>query len=335
MCKKNLLLLFCVCLCGLLLTSCGILEAGVEESANIELSNYTERFSSEQGELPPGVSTYGLFVSQNAETDMQGKTIILDDVRSPIYFTCSHRGPTDILSLTIYYDYKQIPFSVADSDQLHYSYRFQLEDNQEINIPIILNGLSLDENRHKLLFSITTDAERHTSSKEEITNSSVFTHVCELKYSTNKRDDMLFATLKTDPKEHFQCEDAAALILNMDYENYHIREKNIPALPDACYTVSKDDKFELMYNITGIPGTSSALLFVAVGDIQQQINGQNFLLFDIHEGETLNGVLNVSIPQEPGSYEVIGYLVFDPTTSVEETMLQIVETSFRFTLIVK
>lgn len=46
----------------------------------------------------------------------------------------------------------------------------------------------------------------------------------------------------------------------------------------------------------------------------------------------MNGRLQVEAPSEPGVYKVIGYVVFDPTLSIEKTNLQVEETSLRFTL---
>lgn len=328
-------ILWLICLSGVFLASCELPGTGVEESSGITISQYRERFAVEQKELPPGVSSYGIFVSQESDSDMYGKTMVLDDLSTPIYFTCSHRGKADTVVLTIYYDYKQIPFIVDNSSTECSSYRFQLEDNQEIQIPIILSGVTADENRHKLLFSITTEADNHASSANEVMNGTVLTHVCELKYSVNTTDDMIPLMSKTEPDSRFQCEDVAPLILNTDYENLYIKESGLPELPPFELSVSQNDTLELMYNITGTHDASSALLFVTVGNEQQEINGQDYLLFDIQNGETLNGKIQFDVFQEPGGYEVVGYLIFDPTTSVEETMFQLVETSFRFTLTVQ
>lgn len=331
--KKIALML--ICLSGVFLASCEMPGTGVEESSGITVSQYRERFSATQEELPPGVSSYGIFVSQESDSDMYGKTMVLDDLSTPIYFTCSHRGKADTVVLTIYYDYKQIPFFVDNSSTECSSYRFQLEDNQEIQIPIILSGVTADESRHKLLFSITTEADRHASSVDEVMNGTVLTHVCELKYSINTTDDMGPLVPSTEPDWRFHSDDVASLILNTDYDNSEIKETGLPALPPVELVISPNDTLELMYNITGLNDASSALLFVVVGNEQQEINGQDYLLFDVQNGETLNGKLQIDAPGELGAYEVFGYVVYNPITSVEETMFQLVETSFRFTLSVQ
>ena len=316
----------------LILCSCSSLFPGTSFQ-DVTFSEYSDRFGDTEDTLPSNMSTFGIFVSQDPTQDMEGKTLIIEDPSKPIYITCNYKGPiSTTITLTIYYDYLQIPFFVGTSFEGTYSYAFQLENQKEVKLPIILDNISPDESHHKLLFSLTSDSDKHITNKEEISNNSVFTHVCELFYSTTASQDMKLPDEKTIPDLCFHGDNPAALIINTDLENQHITSHNLPALPPPQYQIESGSPLNLMYNITGIENSSSALLFLTLNYMQTPINNENFLVFDIKNDETINGKLNILSPQEPGLYEVIGYVIFNPTVSVETTMIPLIETSFRFTL---
>lgn len=328
---KNKYLIICTLIACVLLFFIGVTSIE-KEGPSVNRSQYSDHLGLGEVDVPEGVSTYGIFVSQDETKDMDGKSILLNDISKPLFITCNHKGEKSEISISLYYNFIQIPFKINKSEKSIYTYKTIINDNEEIRLPIYLENIKKDALIHKLLISVTTDTDVHNTPREYLTNNSVLTHVCEIKYCKDSKELFTLPIKASVAQKKYVCEGVVPLVLNTDYENNRLKQEKIPELPLSTYKVSKNDQFEMMYNITGMEGVSSALLIISVGDKQAKIDGENYKFFDIKEGETINGKINVLSPEEPGSYEVIGYVVFNPNDLVEQLQGLRIETSFRFTM---
>jgi len=331
-----------VCL-GLLLSACCLLSSCAKEKVNasevnhpdwneVAISEYTARFEEAGTEFPSDMTSIGLFVSQDPDESMIGKTICMEDEEDPIYVTCSYIGPTTTLTLSVYYDYQQIPFRVGEKEDKVDTYSFQLNNREEIKVPMILDGLTSDEERHKLLFSVIGASDRHMSELEEVADCVNITHLCDLIYKENQTDKMSFTLSKSTPERMFRCPEARNLVLNTDYENQELQKNGYPALPKSVYPCKAGSTLELMYTLRGVETSETGLIFVTTDYEQVEINGKDSLLFAVNTEDVCTGRLSIKVPEVPGLYDEIGYAVFDPTALVDDVELHNVEISPRFTL---
>ena len=266
------------------LTACGTGMIGTEPE--VTYSSYTDRFDVAADDLPDYDNSYGIFISQSDDAPMYGRTLLFDsDGNDTIYVTVNHLGRKDDFTLSVFYDFQQVPFFVSAEDESVLTYRFELDNAQEIKIPIRLDladsGHSPDEYRHKLLFSVIADA----TLQEGMQNCDLGAlHMCELTYGNVTPGKYMQLSQKPDQGlNRFHLKDATRLVLNTDYENESIITNGYSAVQSDRVIAAPSELVKLMYSVTGNDETDYVLFFVTVGHIQSKINGEDSVVCRIEK----------------------------------------------------
>ena len=101
--------------------------------------------------------------------------------------------------------------------------------------------------------------------------------------------------------------------------------------PARELTVRPGESFALFYQALGSPRCEGEMaVFMTLGLEQASLNGQDYLLLRSKDGKTQSGEVRVLAPQEPGTYELMSWMVENPFA--EEALDNPLRSAYRFTL---
>lgn len=291
-------------------------------------------------------SGFGIQATTDDTTVEMRKELLLyvSDLSEPITLTFNNTQAEKErqVILTVYFDYKQIDFKVADENAYSPEYVFNIGGSQQVSIPIYLSK-DIDHNEshyHKLMVSFVTGYDKQACDFATVENGYGITGLYDIVFDksvleTNETETYGKPQNMSQPENIYKFK-SAPLVLNTDYKNIEQqKDKDYGIdLPDSLLTVSTNETFDLMYNITN-PGTyENALLIISVNYEQTSIEDADYLIVDLEKESVNNGKLTLTAPPEPGFYEVIGYVVFSPFDIFGDKLTgsHIAQTSYRFTL---
>ncbi|MDD3415196.1 MAG: hypothetical protein PHY47_14495 [Lachnospiraceae bacterium] len=77
-------------------------------------------------------------------------------------------------------------------------------------------------------------------------------------------------------------------------------------------------------------GMEDALIILSLDMKQIDINNRNYLRFNTEDGNISSGILQIRAPEEPGLYDVTGWIVREPFSGHAQFVN--LDAAFRFTL---
>lgn len=260
-----------------------------------------------------------------------------DEVIKISYGNFDESGGNNNIVMKVFYDYKTIDFKLADTDTYVSEHTFDLESGKKIDIPILLDedSIEFDQNIHKLLVTFTTGYHQNVSDFDSVTDEygidAVYDVIHNLDYQ-NKTMPYSYDYLL--PEDNFE-QSYSKLIFNTDYENVTPNSEFGGILnPTPSLNVKRSSDLDLMYNLEK-NGSDNALLIMTLNFAQVNINDKyaELIKLDGKEG-TANGKISINVPDTPGKYEVIGYVVHNPFDKYSGDS-NMTYPSYRFTLIVE
>lgn len=283
---------------------------------------------------------YTAGVSTDDTTNEMKKDMVLaiTDLDESLNFTYKNQGKDRKVVMTVYYDYKQVPFKVNQDEEYTLQHQFDVKDGELIEGEFYLDPtIDISGCSHKLMVSFISGYDIHQSDLESELENSYGLGVVYDTTNTNVDDENTKCEMKSieavSPARVFSNFYSEPLIINMDMQN-KVQEKQRILLPDALLQVKPNEEVKLMYNISN-QDYESALLLLTVGFEQVDINSNKYEVVQLdQENSVVNGPLSFIAPKEPGKYEVIAYLVYDPWKTMKSTDLSnsSVGLSYRFTL---
>lgn len=306
--------------------------AGTEPQERIESSKFDNKHGFKN-------SYYIDVYNNNSNEQYKPQNLLLiSDVSEPIYTEFAQIGSGGKVVMNVYYDYNRIAFKVPDQDFAE-EYTFMIEDGDKLKIPVSFKreDLVADDKIHKLLITFTSAPDKHALAYDLPTNFFGMNGLYDVVYSSDFNNEVYKDDSKitlVTPTEHF-AEKYEDLIMNTDYKNKEQRSRGGILKPNVRIDSQRGAPLKLMYNINKYQ-SDNCLLIVTVGFEPAVINGRGkyqVIQFDGTDG-TANGEIEIATPNEPGSYEVIGYVVPDPFLK-QHGAENIIKTSYRFTLVVK
>lgn len=241
--------------------------------------------------------------------------------------------------LTLYLDYKQINFKVTDNKYSN-EYVFNIDGSQQIELPVYLDKTLVpnDDKYHKLMISFVTGYDKKAYQFEKVENQYGITCSYDIifnKSALNSQIDDIKDYIKNNyPDNYFEFQ-SEPIILNTDYNNKaQKKDKDFGiSLPNNLVTISKGNALDLMYNITNYNNFKNALLVITVDYKQEKINNDDCYIMTLGENGVYNGKISLSMPNQTGYYEVIGYVIYNPYEKISTDLGNSkVNTSYRFTV---
>lgn len=264
-----------------------------------------------------------------------GSSLVLQNINEPIDISFGQTGRDREFGLTIYYDYRPIQFKIGREENYIDRFKFSIKDSEKINMSLYLNDSEVipDDLCHFLTFIFTPSPNEYAKDKKNVTYNSAQVYNYNL-YFNNYDESKKFVnsnyTINT-PYKYYPYE-SNPLILNTNITN-EIDASEEVFLPDKCYRVNTDSLFEMNYILSNPEGNSqTAILFLEIGNEHVRINDQEYIYIDLNNELMANDKLTFLTPKEPGLYDVIGFVVYDPFLDINSNLNQIPETSVRFTL---
>lgn len=262
-------------------------------------------------------------------------TLYITDLDEPIILKFNNNGSDKNYILSIFYDYKQIPFKIKSEGDYNINYIFELEDSKEIKLPLYLPDDLVMDDSHKLLVSFVMKPEIHAKDLDGLSNWYGINLVYDIIYNNDEKNFNFYYE-----KDELNYEEILNTIdltyefnLNEDFE-YSILETEIMPNPSKLIKVKKGNKFNLVYNISTIGNdTENVLMLVNYNFNQTMIDGNyNYKLFKVPKDKTGVGTIELLAPDEVGLYEVTALLVYNPFEKINMENDYTVDTNMRFTL---
>ena len=324
---KKILILFMF----LLLTACSNL---INESNNIEVDTYE-----------PIMEGYNVSYSIDATTqktsdDFKSKNLLYvpeNEVLKISYGNKNVQNEESKVIMKVFYDYKQIDFKLTDEDNYLSEYKFDLESGKKIDIPILLDNdfMIFDNNMHKILVAFTTGSEQNASYFDSVTDEYGINTIYDVVHNLDYTDHMIPYSFDYLLPENNYEKEYTNLTFNTDYNNATQNSEFGGVLkPTPSLTVKRGSNFPLMYNLNK-SGSENVLLLFTLNFEQVNINNKYAELIKL-DGKTgtANGTINLKMPETPGKYEAIGYVIHNPYSDLSGKS-NLFSSSYRFTFIVE
>lgn len=320
--KRNVICLLLL----LFLTACGD-DSGAKSPATSEFIPTIENFEG-------SVFSATIATESTRNAGQIGSGLVLQNIDEPVEITFGQSGRDRNFGLTIYYDYEPIEFKVGESEQYADRYEFSIKDFQQINMPVCLseNGVVMDNRCHFLTFVFTPSPDEHAKDKKSFTYDSAQVYNYNL-YFGNYDEEKEFVDSKysLNAADKYAPYESTPLMLNT--ANNEAMNSDEVYLPNKCYSVDAESLFEMNYVVSNLGGNSeTAAIFLEIGNEHIDINGQEYVYVDFNDEMMAIDKLTFTTPENPGVYDVIGFVVYDPFLDVNDNLNQLPETSVRFSL---
>lgn len=291
---------------------------------------------------PPVDSIFRVSASSfsSAKAGRIGRNIILKDLQEAIKVTFSQTGRDRNFMLHVYYDYQPVLFRVGDGKEYDDTYKFKIEMDEEISLPIFLNPeIKADSSSHRIIFTFMPSYDEYAKDKSGVAyNTSA--SVCQMyQLHFQKIPQKIECPISKFPitkAAQLYPYTSIPLMLNTDISNLNTHSFEGLKNPNKHYIASVNTEFPLNYIISNLSSPAeTAAIFLAVGDQPIQINGQDYLWVDLESQPMALGELSFLTPKNPGLYDVVGFVIYDPFLPMGSGDISFPKTSIRFTLEVK
>lgn len=248
------------------------------------------------------------------------------------------------MDISFYYDYQQVQFSIDDKNTYSSNQSLQIKKDESITFPFFLSDdISTDQFSHSLVLILVIGADQHTSQKDIASFTSHSSDAYRYQINYPESAQLYTPDFTTISPENTTELKGSGLYLNTDFDNQSEKE-GLVLFPELNYIISPDEKFNLRYYV-GIPenvlkNTTDKVnaVFLITGKYEQlKINNSSFVVIETEPSDYIRyGDIELSIPNEPGQYEILGYLFINPFETDEIGLDTIpIGKSIRFTITVE
>jgi len=245
--------------------------------------------------------------------------------------------------LKVFYNYEEIPFRVVGSDYYDTEFSFKLDGGYQINIPIQLFAeLEVDDYLNILTIGVFPNPEHFAMNDNDWTINNMFGSMFNFAVSYGGSEERTLNVLFHETPTQIEIE---VPILAINQDNIEVVNEHgsvFSTIPNEFLQVVPEEIIELYFHFnTSIYGEESSVtdyLLVSMLDWQQiNKNEQPYILIEARHDDMLNGFsdrgsFTVIMPDKPGFYEFVTFLVPNPTNIHDEVHMWEVIFSFPFTI---
>lgn len=239
-----------------------------------------------------------------------------------LFAQIENTGQTRTLALQVFVDYQQVPIKI---DGIEYgSYLIEADENYAETISFnISSGVNTSMN-HKMTVVLVAGADVITS-KETFELSNQYTITLDYILSFDSHNAMVqseYLYTELEPTAVL----SSGIMLNTDFSD---EDRN--RLPERKISVAAGESLDLQLLMGGYKDVSEVAVIITIGLMQAKINESDYIVCQTQDGAYSRGTIQLSAPDIPGLYEVMGFVVKNPFSNEISEWIPC-DTSYRFTL---
>lgn len=270
-------------------------------------------------------NTYGYYLDVfSAESKDKERTGIIEMLSydEELFAEIESVGQNRKLMLQVYIDYQQVSINVNGIEYTAYPLEADEHYSETVSYNIS-NGIDTSLN-HKMLVVLIAGADVVTSQTSfELSDQ----YAIALDYTLSFDDNNALAQ-SVYPYSELEPTDiqSSGIMLNTDFSG---EEKN--QLPERKISVNAGECFDLQLLLGGYENVSDVAVIISVGLTQAKINQCDYVVCEIQDGKYNRGIVQLTAPDTPGLYEVMGWIVKNPFSAEMAEWLPC-DMSYRFTI---
>lgn len=340
--KKNRLALGLITLVAMLaLCSCTQKQNDVSRAFNFDDKYNNEKVVSIDHGTLDETGDIRVWIYATSETSYEqnhnDENLILRNTQEPVYLSVHQIGKDRRVRILAYLDYESRAFSIGTDGEKAAFYDIEIKNNEEVVLPVYFDFSNIDtEKSHRMAFIIISGYDQYAKDKEDITYNPAISTMYQLFFKNYEADARCADEEKKNMAEKMEYYDSSgiALLLNTS-EGGSSLDEGLP-LPDKHYLMDPGNEMKMHCWISNTSTPEKyALVFVTVGNLPARINGENYLIVDLNERKMGEKEIELILPEKPGVYDIIGYVVYDPFEPIENGESGFVYSSPRFSVEVK
>ena len=282
-------------------------------------------------------SVFSLTVSsQTTKADIPGSLrLALSDINEPIDITYQQGGRDRTFVIHVYYDYKPVAFRVGETGDFDSTFVFDMDDKTGYEFPIYLDPeIQPDDQVHRLIIDFVPGYTEYAKDKEGQDAHSSFPQMYELVYRTDSGTQASESAYPLEKPASYLDRQSIPILLNLNAAVQGGAPYTDPVGPEKLYTLpSSSGALTMNYALSNVePLAETALVFLTVGHQPVKVNGQDYVWLDLDWQTMSVGQCSFDAPEDPGFYDIIGYVVFDPFLPITNDERSFPSTGIRFTL---
>ena len=251
---------------------------------------------------------YGIMLYNHNKLDMHKSFVVDIKKDEPFNYNVkfvNNSGFDNKFVLSVYLNYKQIPFYIEKSNNPTDRYIFDLKSEYEKMIPLQFPINKLESSINSLIISVIAGANKYTSELNEASNCYAIIGRYTLKI-LDKIDKTILEPENVD-KSFFFNNKFSGIIINKDTQN--VKSTKVPELKYNC---KRNERIDFLLRAGGYV-SENYLTWITVGWKQIPFNNGDILWYFKTPKNTL-AYKNISFiaPDKKGLYEVCCFLVPNP-----------------------
>ncbi|MDO4261943.1 MAG: hypothetical protein Q4C82_07680 [Eubacteriales bacterium] len=181
---------------------------------------------------------------------------------------------------------------------------------------------------HKLTAIMTAYSDVLTADQDDVPFSTKDSIILNFDLIIGDAKDMTTFSHKAETEEELYDTQGSGIVINT------FTDEIASKVPQKEVHVNAGEELTLQYHAGGYT-ENDFLIFVTAGYEQMRLNGENYLYFEhLPSRKMAAGFCQMSTPDTPGRYEVMGYVIPDPFSD-SGVSDEHADESYRFTLVVE
>jgi len=238
----------------------------------------------------------------------------------------------------VFYNYEEIPFRVADAELYYTELLLEIPSGYQVDIPINLSN-ELEKNDYLNILSIGAfpNPEHHAMIDDGFTINDMFGFMMSWAISYGGNEEIEFDVPFQNLPNQIEGIRVSGLRIQTHAEAWLEEHQAVYNIIDQLVRATPGEIIELYFYVNTHIETTEYLI-VAMLDWQQiELNGQPFLRVEARQEEMADGFTDlgrftITVPEEPGFYEFVAFIILNPTDIDNEIHHWEVTFDFPFTI---
>jgi len=250
----------------------------------------------------------GAYIIMGVESDLPfpgvNGVINLKDITDPLYLSFANLTGNKSFALKIFLDYKETEFYV--DGELYDSYIIKAANGESDIIKFSLKTDVDFDNSHRLTVAVFTAPSVHFGEFGASDSRAGSIHNYEIAQLNGERT----------MHEPFDSQEPECLC-DIQYEGLLVgtqfeKSPKVVLIPPQNIYAKPGEKVKLSYFAGSYPDTDNVLFMLLLDWKQLEINGEDYIYLSNDPEKIGYGTFEFTAPEEPGSYEVVGFIACDP-----------------------
>lgn len=229
-----------------------------------------------------------------------------------VHFT-NHSRNDESFTLCLLLDYIKIPFKVpADPHTPVNEYKFSVANGASVSIPVRFSTESLSPDLHALAISVAANKDNPRDKQDKIKEH--FGMIGRYTIKTSGKDEFSKTDVPDRSSYAVSKLPVRGIMINQQFEN----TDKFSTLPKIIHA-KPNEKIKLAIRAGGFAGAKDYLAWLMIDDRQLPFpDGKPYWWFEAPPEKAALRQIEITAPEEPGRYEVYGYVMNSPWETMVE-----------------